>query len=84
MAAPTQPPTLGRVIHYVLPDGRRAGEVRAAMVTNVFPSAADGMCNGTVFLDQLNDADSKGFFGSAKFDDSATPAQGTWHWPPRA
>ncbi len=97
MPTPAQLPTIGRIVHYTLPDGRHAGEVRAAMVTNVFPGAADGACNGTVFLDEANDEGSKRFFSSAKYDDPAVMPErvsagggapgyqaGTWHWPPRA
>lgn len=88
-----QAPTIGRIIHYVLPDGKNLGEVRAAMVTNVFPGVDEGICNGTVFLDELNDSGSSRYFGSAKYDESTRGdpdivgvvhyKPGTWHWPPR-
>jgi hypothetical protein len=44
----------GRIIHYVMPDGRAH---RAAMIVQVFPQpqSDNPMCNITVFPDMLND-----------------------------
>lgn len=78
---PTQLPTIGRIVHFILPAGPRAGETRAAIVTNTFGGTK---CNGTVFLDKANDApDTKDYFSSAEYDDTDKPVIGTWCWPPR-
>lgn len=75
-----EPPTLGRIVYFVLPDGKRAEETRAAMVTN---TCGGMLCNGTVFLDKANDEGSKDFFCSAAYDGSENPAVGTWSHGPR-
>lgn len=87
-------PTIGRIVHYVLPNGQH----RAAIVVNAWSgSYQPQMCNLTVHLDQLNDtigndelaafgARNGGYgtliVGSAKQDED-TQAPGTWHWPER-
>jgi hypothetical protein len=90
-------PTIGRIVHYVLKQGPRAGAVRAAIVTNAFGGPR---CNGTVFIDQANDRGHPGampwesaeeHFCSAPYDGGTPEAAGpppryepgTWHWPPR-
>lgn len=72
----------GLIINYILPDGPHAGATRAAVVTNHFPPPAGQppVINGTIFLDELNDAGSARYFGSARYDDSPRPAHGTWHF----
>jgi hypothetical protein len=77
-------PTVGRDVHYVLPNGERKGEHRAAKVTGVDGTAV----NLTVFADQADDRPEglgDGFMFravSVPFDESAR--FGTWHWPERA
>jgi YD repeat-containing protein len=76
-------PTPGRFVHYTLPDGPRAGETRAALITAVFGSRV----NLTVFLDQYNDCGLQAPFEpvarawSVDYDQSGQP--GSWRWPPR-
>jgi hypothetical protein len=76
-------PSVGRIVHYVLPEGRLKGQVRAAMITGVFGTR----CNLSVFLDQSDDVRGAERFTplarawSADYDEQAQP--GTWHWPPR-
>jgi hypothetical protein len=82
--------TEGRIVHYVLPDGRHPGECRAAVVVRAWDrdaSGGNGCSNLTVLTDGSND------FGQAA-DDPAPPIArrtsivfdaerkpGTWHWP---
>ena len=82
-------PTIGRIVHYVLPAGSaHRGEHRAAMITGVH---GDGV-NLTVFVDQPGDASSEKsvchpdgqLLASAvdvKHDEQLST--GTWHWPER-
>lgn len=91
-----QKPSIGRIVHYVLPNGPRAGEHRAAMITGNFGT---DICNLTVYLDHPSDfvpiqgnisftlATAESSYlaraWSAHFDDSEIPVPGTWHWPER-
>lgn len=68
---------IGTIVHYVLKEGKRAGETRAAMITNAWPSD-DGHANLTVFPDEANDHDADRFASSAPYDDSPCPAHGSW------
>lgn len=83
--------TEGRVVHYVLPDGRSKGESRPGFVVKVWRGAdgaapANGVCNLQVFTDGLNDGDGYregiAWKTSVLFDADGKP--GTWHWPARA
>jgi hypothetical protein len=78
----------GRIIHYVMPDGRAH---RAAMIVQVFPQPQSDspMCNITVFPDMLNDhrygpewANTVGV-GKGSIHYSETKEANTWHWPER-
>jgi hypothetical protein len=79
---PEQVPTLGRIVHFVLPDSsQNAGAHRAAIVTNPEP---DTYPNLFVFIDDLMDppvADNRSA-RSVEFDPTGTKP-GTWHWPER-
>lgn len=87
---PKQRPSVGRVVHYVLPSGvPRRGEVRPATITRVWEDRYEGdtpgMCNLNVQLDQDSDMPPKVDadtcrVGSVLYDASGAP--GTWHWPP--
>lgn len=86
-------PTIGRIVHYRLPDRHGAERWRPAMVVQTFGET----CNLTIFLDGLNDANSpedvkalrdSGLGVSQAFASAGSRAEGTgegnWRWPPRA
>lgn len=86
-----QKPSIGRVVHYVLPKGPRAGEHRAAMITSGWDGPNQNL---TVWLDQPTDLpDGVGGDGSwflrawsAPYGENqpdGTYEPGTWHWPER-
>ena len=87
-----QQPSIGRIVHYVLPEGPRRGEVRPAIIVRRFTMIDPhvrpnvGMCNLQVLLDGGNDGLEGGlggvvWKGSVLYSEAQTP--GTWHWPPR-
>lgn len=76
--------TEGRIVHFVLPDGRSKGQHRPAIVVKVW---SDECVNLTVFTDHANDYDNtenpNGELGvmwatSVNFDENKS--EGTWHW----
>jgi hypothetical protein len=80
-------PMLGGIVIYVLPDGPRKGEPRAAIISRVWQPAghetAPGMSNLCVIRDQADDfpVGLEGAYvgvGSVLYDPSGKP--GTWHW----
>lgn len=80
-----QKPSIGRVVHYVLPaDSKRAGEHRAAIMTSAFGGENQNL---TVLLDQSDDTGLGDFLWikrawSAPYDATGT-RPGSWHWPER-
>lgn len=73
-------PSIGRIVHYVV----NVGNARpvAAIITAVWN---DTCVNLRLFQDGSN-TDPQTFsewVTSRSFDESETPAQGTWHWPPK-
>ena len=56
---PSPQPTVGRIVHYVLAQGRSAGQVRAATIVRVWDDAG-GTANLQVHLDGSNDAGAEG------------------------
>lgn len=88
-----QQPSIGRIVHYVLPEGPRRGEIRPAVIVRVFTGVDapinPGMCNLQVLLDGGNDGLEGGLGGvvwkGSVLHSAATeaPVAGTWHWPPR-
>jgi hypothetical protein len=81
--------TIGRVVHYVMPDGTTE---RPAIITQVWNqldnAAGPGMSNITVFPDGLNDGRISPQFsngtvclGSVSYSQDKLP--NTWHWPER-
>lgn len=76
----------GRVVHFVLADGPRAGEHRAADVVRV-EDAVEGRVNLHVKLDGILDSDSGvapviRHVRNVPYDAQMRP--GTWHWIERA
>lgn len=79
-----QTPSIGRVVHYVLKEGRSHGQHRSALVVNVFGSVTH--VNLLVALDGINDTDNE--FNAPQIgnaysvpEDQNDKAPGTWHWP---
>lgn len=73
-------PSIGRIVHYVV----NVGNARpvAAIITAVW---TDTCVNLRLFQDGSN-TDPQTFsewVTSRSLDESETPAQGTWHWPPK-
>lgn len=70
-------PTVGRIVHVEGPDG----DCLAAVVTR-----ANGLTPDVqVFLPDPNEGGRfQATLAAAKYDDSAAPAAGTWHWPETA
>ena len=76
-----QTPSLGRMVHYVLPDGPNAGEHRPAVIVRVWGSDA---VNLQVFMDGGNDGApylAAGLLWATSVKRSDTPTPRTWHWP---
>lgn len=77
-----QVPSIGRVVHYVLPDGPHAGEHRPAFIVQVWTG---DYLNLVVFVDGTNDGPQLAgcvlWATSVQQDQGDTPAPRTWHWP---
>jgi hypothetical protein len=75
-------PTIGRVVHYVLPSGHHPGDHRPAIITRVW---SETCVNLQVFTDGDNDYDHGPNvlrITSANYDaDGTQPC--SWHWPER-
>lgn len=73
-------PSIGRIVHYVV----NVGNVRpvAAIITAVW---SDTYVNLRFFQDGSNTEPQtfSEWVISRSLDESETPAQGTWHWPPK-
>lgn len=82
--AETPKPSLGRMVHYVIPDGcANAGDHRPAIIVRVWPDTV----NLQVFFDgdgtpHLNDGQLNTLW-KLSVPYSAEPKAGTWHWPER-
>ena len=75
--------TEGRTVHFVVPDGRSAGEHRPAVVVRVWESGhCEGYVNLLVQMDGTNDGMPPGEFlrweTSVCYDEEKKPR--TWHW----
>lgn len=70
---------VGRIVHYVMPDGRHV----AAIITDV-RQPHHGYCALTLFLppDGQNSLGGVAGVTDCPMDDSHTPH--TWHWPERS
>lgn len=82
--------TEGRIVHYVMPDGRSAAECRPGLVVKVWRDGngsppGNGVCNLQVFTDGMNDGPAyiTGIAWKTSVVYSAEGAPGTWHWPER-
>jgi hypothetical protein len=81
--------TEGKIVHYVLPDGRSKGEIRPAIVVRVWRDVspdliAKGYSNLQVFTDGTNDYEdgTRVLWATSKVY-SENYELGTWHWPPK-
>jgi hypothetical protein len=80
-------PTIGRIVHYTLPEGRNRGAIRPAIVVHVW-----GEDHPSVQLQVFTDSDG-GEFNDAlpqvmwktSVEESKTGESefGRWHWPKR-
>ncbi len=82
----TKAPTIGRIVNYVLPTGRNAGQVRPAIIVRVWSPT---MVQLQVFTDSFNDytqehIGSTGMLWATSVPYSETEAPNTWHWATEA
>lgn len=92
-----QQPSVGRIVHYVLPSGRSSGDHRPAVIVRVWgedqvaagtlPATALGTVQLQVFTDTgpdgaYNDELPAVMWATSVVHDEAGGA-GTWHWPER-
>ena len=73
--------TEGRIVHYVLPEGRSKGQHRPAMVVRVWWGTA---VNLQVFVDGSNDGYASGMTWRTSVHYDPDGAPDTWHWIERA
>jgi hypothetical protein len=83
-------PTVGRIVHYVLPHGRSAGQHRPAIIVRVWgedqvavgalPESALGTVQLQVFTDQDNDEMPQVLWATSAMHNEER-LFGTWHWP---
>lgn len=93
-----QIPTVGRIVHYVMSDGRSAGDHRPAIIVRVWgeeqvasgqlPESALGTVQLQVFTDGTNDesidtAYTSGIAWKTSVRHDELAGNGTWHWPER-
>jgi hypothetical protein len=87
-----QKPSVGRIVHYSMPDGRSVGQARPAMIVRVWDGASDYVPEGhvpmvqlQVFTDGSNDGDdyAAGLAWKTSVHYDAEGKPGTWRWPPR-
>lgn len=75
-------PSVGRIVHYVLPDGRNRGTHRPALIVAVW---SETIVNLQVFTDGPNDGNDyvtgQVWRTSVRFAEEGD--FGTWHWPER-
>jgi hypothetical protein len=92
-----QQPTVGRIVHYVLSEGRSKGEHRPAIIVRVWgedqvasgrlPASALGTVQLQVFTDSsegggFNDEMPQVMWRTSVMHDEEK-AENTWHWPER-
>lgn len=84
---PAQVPSIGRIVHYVLDNGRYPGEHRPAIIVKVVEDEThETRLQLQVFTDGIGDFDRNqpGAAGllwreGVRYDDAKTP--NSWHWP---
>ena len=78
-----QVPSVGRIVHYVLPDGRSKGEHRPAIIVRIWDEypKPESMCQLQVFTDGNNDELPNVLWATSVHQDAETKAPRTWHWP---
>ena len=82
--------SVGRIVHYVLPNGRNPGEHRPAIVVNVWGTPTPDYTPAVqlqVFTDSTNDfvegPGSNGLLWATSVSHDEEHRIGTWHWPER-
>ena len=75
-------PTIGRIVHYTLPEGRSKGDVRPAIIVHVWGPEHDSSVQLQVFTDESND----GLPGvvwktSVALSTTGESEFGRYHWP---
>ena len=88
-----QPPSIGRIVHYILESGPKAGEHRPAIIVNVWQTGEKPLLGNAVQLQVFTDSSIEESFNdclppvmwktSRSYADPAEQAPGTWHWPDR-
>lgn len=71
-------PSIGRVVHFVVPDGPCAGQHRPAFIVQIW---SGGYLNLQVFFDGSNDGPIHGQPWQTSVEYSEEPKPRTWHWP---
>jgi hypothetical protein len=77
--------TVGRTVHYVLPDGTNRGDHRPAVVVRVWDQSAASI-QLQVFTDGSNDGAHYAMgvaWKTSVHQDEEKKEPGTWHWPER-
>ncbi len=75
----------GRIVHYVMTDGRGAGLHRPAIIVHVWDKAT-GCVQLQVFTDGSNDGPehAHGLLWATSVSHSEDPMPRTWHWIERS
>jgi len=82
-----QAPSVGRIVHFILPDGQYPGDHRPAIIVKIWDAepTIDSMVQLQVFTDGSNDGDAykSGLFWatSVHYADPSENKFYTWHWP---
>ena len=84
----TQKPSIGRIVHYVLPSGRNAGEHRPAIIVKIWGDQPGAAVQLQVFTDSdpagsNNDMIPNPSWRTSVMEDPMAEKPGTWHWPER-
>ena len=79
-------PTIGSIVHYVLPDGPGWGNHRPAIVVHRWSNAPDAALQLQVFTDSGERRDSNDqlppvMWATSVKEDPEGEKPGTWHWP---
>lgn len=85
---PEQVPSVGRIVHFVMPESSRyPGEHRPAIIVKIWDATpkTDSMVQLQVFTDGSNDGElfKSGLFWatSVHYADPSEKKPYTWHWP---